>query len=134
MYNYYQQYPNQMGQLSSNNFNTKNYQQNILKGHPVASLDEVKATSVDFDGSIFYFPDLANKRIYTKAISLDGNAIVNMYELKSLPIENINTGDFITRSEFEKTINELISKINPINQQSSQQQEAPSKINYKEAF
>jgi hypothetical protein len=38
----------------------------MLKGRPVASLDEAKATSIDFDGSVFYFPDLANRRIYTK--------------------------------------------------------------------
>ena len=28
-----------------------------LKGKPVTSLDEVRAASIDFDGSIFYFPD-----------------------------------------------------------------------------
>ena len=40
--------------------------QPLLKGRPVSSIDEVKAASVDFDGSIFYFPDLANNRIYSK--------------------------------------------------------------------
>ena len=39
---------------------------------PVSSLDEVKASSIDFDGSIFYFPDAANQTIYTKQINLDG--------------------------------------------------------------
>ena len=33
---------------------------------PVASLDEVRAISIDFDGSVFYFPDYANRKIYTK--------------------------------------------------------------------
>ena len=42
----------------------------LLKGHPVSSLEEVKATSIDFDGSIFYFPDIANKRIYTKTVDM----------------------------------------------------------------
>ena len=37
-----------------------------LKGRPVASFDEARAMPIDFDGSIFFFPDLANKRIYTK--------------------------------------------------------------------
>jgi hypothetical protein len=37
-----------------------------LKGRPVSSIEEARATTVDFDGTIFYFPDLANKRIYTK--------------------------------------------------------------------
>ena len=37
-----------------------------LKGRPVTSLEEVKAAAVDFDGSISFFPDLANGKIYTK--------------------------------------------------------------------
>jgi len=37
-----------------------------LKGHPVSSLEEARAMSIDFDGSVFFFPDLANKKIYTK--------------------------------------------------------------------
>ena len=45
-------------------------------------LEEVKATSIDFDGSIFYFPDLANKRIYTKTVDMQGIASLNMYEFQ----------------------------------------------------
>lgn len=52
---------------------------------PVSSFEEVKAASIDFDGSVFYFPDLANKKIYTKQIGMDGLAILNMYELKEMP-------------------------------------------------
>ena len=46
-----------------------------LKGRPVSSLEEARALSIDFDGSVFYFPDLANKKIYTKQINMDGTAI-----------------------------------------------------------
>lgn len=66
----------------------------------MSSLEEVRALSIDFDGSIFYFPDLANKRIYTKQINMDGTASLNMYELKPIPAEPA-VGDYITRSEFE---------------------------------
>jgi hypothetical protein len=52
---------------------------------PVSSIEEVKASAIDFDGSVFYFPDLANKKIYTKFINLDGTASINMYELKEIP-------------------------------------------------
>ena len=74
------------------NYGTTYYQQSQnaaagLKGRPVSSLEEVRAASVDFDGSIFYFPDLANKKIYTKQIGLDGIAILNMYELKEIPVQ-----------------------------------------------
>ena len=76
-----------------------------LKGRPVSSLEEVRATSVDFDGSVFFFPDIANKRIYTKQINMDGTAVLNMYELKEMPISSqVSVGDFITRKEFEEVI------------------------------
>lgn len=52
---------------------------------PVSSVEEVRASSIDFDGSIFYFPDLANKKFYTKQINLDGTASIFMYELKEIP-------------------------------------------------
>mgnify|MGYP006945383440 CR=1 FL=1 len=29
---------------------------------PVSSLEEVRASVIDFDGSVFYFPDTANKK------------------------------------------------------------------------
>jgi len=41
----------------------------------------VKASAIDFDGSIFYFPDLANQKIYTKQINMDGTATLNVYEI-----------------------------------------------------
>lgn len=77
-----------------------------IKGRPVASIEEARASIIDFDGSIFYFPDLANKKIYTKQISMDGTAILNMYELKEIPVETqeINYSQYITREEFEAAI------------------------------
>lgn len=85
-------------------------QQLGLKGRPVSSLEEARATSIDFDGSIFFFPDLANRRIYTKQINMDGTASLNMYELKEIPTvnttANVNT-NFVTREEFEEAIKEL---------------------------
>ena len=123
MYNYYQQPQQQVPQLPRQQ---TTYSPALLKGHPVSSLEEVKATSIDFDGSIFYFPDIANKRIYTKTIGLDGVALLNMYELKPLPQDNQNTGDFITRQEFEKAINDLT--------QSIQHQQTQTPQNFKEVF
>lgn len=87
-----------------------NYQTPVLKGRLVSSFEEAKAMSIDFDGSVFYFPDLANRRIYTKQINIDGTASINMYELKEIPMEApmaIETAAFITREEFEQAINQL---------------------------
>lgn len=83
-----------------------------LKGYPVSSLEEVRAAVVDFDGSIFFFPDLINKRIYTKQINLDGTASLNMYAIAELPVEKTpaETG-YITKEEFDKAIQELKSAL-----------------------
>ena len=56
-----------------------------LKGRPVSGLEEVRAAAVDFDGTVSFFPDLANGKIYTKQCNVDGTAALNMYELKEIP-------------------------------------------------
>lgn len=85
-----------------------------IKGRPVSSIEEVKATSIDFDGSVFFFPDLANKKIYTKQINLDGTSTLNIYELKNSPVETvINPSQYITREEFEIALAQLKEKIAP---------------------
>lgn len=84
----------------------------FLKGRPVSSLEEVRAIPIDFDGSVFYFPDIANRRIYTKQINLDGTALINMYEFKPIPVAqestpNTNTDAFVTREEFDETMSRI---------------------------
>ena len=89
---------------------TQQNQQMMLKGRPVSSIEEVRASVVDFDGSVFYFPDIANRKIYTKQIGLDGSAILCMYELKEIP-QAVDTSqqfnNFVTRDEFESVIGQL---------------------------
>ena len=41
-------------------------QVNYIKGRPVVSIDEARASQIDLDGSLYVFPDLGNKKIYTK--------------------------------------------------------------------
>lgn len=96
-----------------------------LKGRPVSSLEEARATSIDFDGSIFYFPDLANRRIYTKQINMDGTSTLNMYELKE--IANNSSNNYVTREEFEQALSKIQAAIsqepvdkNPTNAQPTQ--------------
>lgn len=74
---------------------------------PVASLEEVRAMNIDFDGSVFYFPDYANRRIYTKQINMDGTASINMYELKEIPNSSQPNNDYITREEFNTTLTSI---------------------------
>lgn len=121
-YNYYpQQIPNQQVSQQQSQYQYQNYlrqapPQVALKGRLVSSLEEARATSIDFDGSVFYFPDLANKRIYTKQINMDGTASLYVYELRELPIENEASSfvpsveKFVTREEFERVLAELRQK------------------------
>lgn len=81
-----------------------------LKGRPVSSLEEVRAAQIDFDGSLFIFPDLAHNRIYTKSISLDGNASLNVYELGQVKTDNV---DYVTREEFENAVNQIKEALTP---------------------
>lgn len=82
---------------------------------PVSSIEEVRAFPIDFDGSIFYFTDVANRRIYTKQINLDGTVSINLYELKEFTTPNttpnveqpIATSSYVTKEEFENTILEI---------------------------
>lgn len=106
-------------------------QPSFLKGRLVSSIEEVKATPIDFDGSLFFFPDVANKRIYTKQINLDGTASLNMYELKDMPMPAAASSNdtYITREEFDNVISQLqqaLNKLKPI-EQSVLVQQAPSK-------
>lgn len=100
-------------------YNYNSYRPNIgaqitgLKGRPVSSLDEVRASAVDFDGTISYFPDLANQKIYTKQINPDGSALLQMYELKELP-QTQTTADYITRDEFNSMVEELRKTLNQL--------------------
>ena len=86
-----------------------------LKGRPVASIDEVRASMIDFDGSIFYFPNVANKCIYTKQMNLDGTSSLQVYQLVETPIvestSNISVDELVSRETFEKVIAELNAEI-----------------------
>lgn len=108
-YNYYSQQP-YMAQRQPVYQSTMPIQQG-LKGRPVSSVDEARAASIDFDGSIFYFPDVANNCIYTKQINMDGSASINVYDLRKVPLatntQNIDTTAFVTREELEQILNQL---------------------------
>lgn len=119
-YNYYPQtQPGaQASQYIPAQYVPRNVQPQVgLKGRLVSSLEEARATSIDFDGSIFYFPDLANRRIYTKQINLDGTATLNMYELREMPTINeqqvFASTNFVTRDEFDQVVAQLKAMLVP---------------------
>lgn len=73
---------------------------------PVSSIEEVRACPIDFDGSIFYFTDVANRRIYTKQINLDGTVAINIYELKTDQSADA-VMPYVTKQEFEAALTQL---------------------------
>ena len=110
-YNYYPQTTNpQISQQSYSPYARQAPAQTGLKGRPVSSLEEVRASSIDFDGSVFYFPDMANRRIYTKQINIDGTAALNVYELIELKNETKegtvlpSMDKFVTKEELQQVL------------------------------
>lgn len=113
-YNYpQQQYPNQQFAGYGGYKPASQYPQwtqqtpQLPQVRPVSSIEEVRACPIDFDGSVFYFADVANKRIYTKQINIDGTASINLYELKIPTQADQNETSYVTRQEFEMVINQL---------------------------
>ena len=69
-----------------------------LKGRLVSSIEEVKATPVDMDGSETYFPHPASNSIYTKAIDMNGNQVIRRYVLDTENgNQDININDLSNR-------------------------------------
>ena len=119
--NYYQPTPAQPA-----GFQAINRTPTGLKGRPVSSIDEARASLIDFDGSVFYFPDLANRCIYTKQINLDGTATMLMYELKEFPVPS--QPNFVTREEFENTIIQLKNSLAATSSDSQPKSQEPFKF------
>ena len=81
-------------------------QMNYIKGRPVVSIDEARASQIDLDGSLYVFPDLGNKKIYTKQINLDGTAAFNVFEL-STPAGEAPAPVYVTKAELDDILAQL---------------------------
>ena len=78
-------------------------QTNYIKGRPVVSIDEARASQIDLDGSLYVFPDLGNKKIYTKQINMDGTASFNVFELSGAN-EGAQPSTYVTRAELDEIL------------------------------
>ena len=132
----YQQYQNQpMASSYQPNYLRPAQSQMGLKGRPVSSFDEVRATPIDFDGTIFIFPNFAGNQIYTKQINMDGTATMIVYEKKEYPYEKKEQNlppieNFVTREEFESALGQikmLIEESQKVVVQQPVQMQQPSK-------
>ena len=99
---------------------------------PVSSLEEARASVIDFDGSVFYFPDAANNRIYTKQINLDGTSLLNMCVLQEIPTtpqpEQL-ADTYVSKDEFQQTISLLLGEINKMKGEQNHNDRKPTEPN-----
>ena len=109
--------------------------QGFLKGRPVSSIEEARVAQIDFDGSLNVFTDIANKKIYTKQINMDGTSNFNTYCLAAPEPEKpaapaINLDEYVTKNELNTLLSQLTSTIAAIEQriQKKENAEAGSKF------
>lgn len=108
------------GAYQPNNYQMQNNQQmgamQVIKGRPVSSYDEAKASMIDLDGTLFVFTDIANHCIYTKQILLDGSAELKTYVLQEQKQNEtkrsgeLNEG-YVLKKDFDITVKELHKQI-----------------------
>lgn len=83
---------------------------NYIKGRPVVSIEEARASQIDLDGSMYVFTDIGNKKIYTKQINLDGTATLNTYVLVE---EDVAAApEYVTKSEFNQALTQIQTMFN----------------------
>ena len=83
-----------------------------LKGRPVSSVEEARVAQIDLDGSMFFFPDFGNNKIYTKRINPDGTASFGIYSLDT-PVAPNPVPEYATKAEVDemrKMIEDAIAK------------------------
>ena len=117
------------------NMNPNMYRPPVVKGRIVSSLEEVKASQVDFDGSITYFPCVAENCIYTKGIDLNGLPIIQKYVLE----QPAPPPQYVTMEMLEQRLSELKGAMNyeptdesygnPINAKSVKQPNGTNAVN-----
>lgn len=109
-------------------------QQQVIKGRPVSSYEEAKASMIDLDGSLFVFPDIANGRIYTKQIMMDGTADFRIYSLvadgnSQGQIEQSGTQEqptYVLKKDFDRTVKRLERKIETLKEGAWDEQQSTS--------
>lgn len=101
-------YGNYMGNMYQQQQPQQIPQNQFLKCRPVSSKNEASAYQIDLDGSLWVFPDIANGKIYTKQINIDGSASFNTYAYQE---ESANGDEYVKQSDFNKVINEILARM-----------------------
>ena len=85
---------------------TQQYNQTILQGKSVDSIDVVKATDVALDGSVCYFPLIDGSAIITKQLQPDGTSKITVYK-PSQDEANKSEIKYVTENDLKKEINKI---------------------------
>ena len=85
-----------------------------LKGRPVSCFEEAQSCPIDWDGSLHIFPDMVNKRIYTKQVASDGSCPIRCYVEQQIPQ---NTSSQVNEPVSNKIITELQERVVMLEQQ-----------------
>jgi hypothetical protein len=96
------------------------FPQSYLKGRPVVSIEEARASQIDLDGSLYVFTDIGNNKIYTKQINpMTGTATLNVFVLSN---DDAATAvpEYVTKEEFNRAINELRTSLTQTNVSTTQ--------------
>lgn len=100
----------------------------ILKGRPVSNEEEANAAMIDFDGSLFVFPDKAHGKIYTKQLGLDGNIIFLKYSLESrgqsengqntasAMVSGQDMSEYVKKDDLNQKLSEIHQRFNGLEQ------------------
>lgn len=94
----------------------------ILKGRPVSNEEEANAAMIDFDGSLFVFPDKAHGKIYTKQLGLDGNIIFMKYSLEpanqsaAVDHNRVNLDGYVKIDDLNQKLAEINDKFKQLEQ------------------
>ena len=89
--------------------------QKFIKGRPVTCFEEAQGCAIDWDGSLHVFPDIVNKRIYTKQVMPDGSCPIRYYVEQQIPQNTSSQANETPVSN--KIIEELQNKVAMLEQQ-----------------
>ena len=103
-------YDNYMGRQIQQNMSNQ-----YLRCRPVSSKEQARAFQIDLDGSLWVFADVANGKFYTKQINNDGTATFKTYVFTEDESPYEDSSNFVTKDEFNKVIQTLITSINENN-------------------
>lgn len=104
--------------------------QNIpLKGWLVSCEDEARKAVIDFDGSIYVFPDFSHGVIHTKQINtVDYSAVFKTYKIEEqaqVSAQPMDLSGYVPKSDFDRLVQDVV-RLNEIVAQLSSPHSQPS--------